>query len=49
MEKILLTGGTGFIGSNLLNKISDFYKVVLITRKKLLQKNFIKKYNFIKF
>ena len=43
MEKILLTGGTGFIGSNLLNKISDFYKVVVITRKKPVAKKFYKK------
>ena len=43
MEKILLTGGTGFIGSNLLNKISDFYKVVVITRRKTIAKKFYKK------
>ena len=46
--KILLTGGTGFIGSNLLNKIG-FLQSCLITRKKTVAKKFYKKYNFINF
>ena len=31
---ILLTGATGFIGSNILNKIKDNTKVYLILRNK---------------
>ena len=33
MEKILLTGATGFIGTNLLNKLSKENKVFILVRK----------------
>ena len=32
MENILLTGGTGFLGSNLLKRIIDKYNVILLKR-----------------
>lgn len=36
---ILITGGTGFIGSNIANNLCKFYKIFLVTRKKLKNKN----------
>ena len=33
MEKILLTGATGFIGTNLLNKLCKENKVFILVRK----------------
>ncbi len=48
---ILLTGATGFIGSNILNKIKNKNKVYLILRNKKTNKIFknknIKIINFI--
>ena len=43
MEKILLTGATGFIGSNILNEISKNNKVFIIVRGKLVKKQIRKK------
>ncbi len=44
MHKILLTGSSGFIGSNILNSFSDNYKFYILVRKKPL-KSFLKKKN----
>ena len=40
MKKILLTGATGFIGSNILKELSKKYKVYCVVRskKKILKK-----------
>ena len=46
MKKILLTGSTGFIGSELLKNLSKNYKIYITLRKKT-KKNFIHK-NIIK-
>ncbi|MDA9744572.1 NAD-dependent epimerase/dehydratase family protein [Candidatus Pelagibacter sp.] len=46
MKKILLTGSTGFIGSELLKNLSKNYKIYVTLRKKT-KKNFIHK-NIIK-
>ena len=43
MYKILLTGSSGFIGSNILNSLSEKYKFYLVVRKKLPKKILIKK------
>lgn len=43
MYKILLTGSSGFIGSNILNSFSEKYKFYLVVRKKLPKKILIKK------
>ena len=42
MKKILLTGGTGFIGSNILDEIVKYFEVTILIRKKILKKK--KKY-----
>ena len=34
MKNILLTGGTGFIGSNIINYFSKNYKIIALVRKK---------------
>ena len=34
MKKILLTGATGFIGSNILNELSKEFKITILIRKK---------------
>ena len=34
MKNILLTGGTGFIGSNIINYFSKKYKIIALVRKK---------------
>jgi nucleoside-diphosphate-sugar epimerase len=38
MKKILLTGGTGFIGSNILNEISNHFEVTILIRNKKIKK-----------
>ena len=43
MYKILLTGSTGFIGSNILNNFSEKYKFYIVVRKKISKKISIKK------
>ena len=43
MHKILLTGSTGFIGSNILNNFSEEYKFYIVVRKKISKKISIKK------
>ena len=43
MKKILLTGATGFLGSELLKSFALQYDVYIITRHKSLNKNFPKK------
>ncbi|BBE30217.1 CDP-abequose synthase [Tepiditoga spiralis] len=47
MEKILITGGFGFIGKNLIEYLSKQYKIVVID--KYVDEQFIKKYNEIKY
>ena len=50
MQKILLTGSSGFIGSNIVQILSKKYKIYLIVRKKTLKRfNKNKNINFIKF
>ena len=39
MKSILLTGGTGFIGSYLIYELAKKYKVFTIVRKKKIYKN----------
>ena len=43
MYKILLTGSTGFIGSNILDSFSEEYKFYIVVRKKISKKISIKK------
>ena len=43
MINILLTGSSGFIGSNLLQEISKFHKIYITVRKKPTKKLFYKK------
>ncbi len=43
MINILLTGSSGFIGSNLLQEISKFHKIYITVRKKPTKKFFYKK------
>ena len=43
MYKILLTGSSGFIGSNILSSFSEKYKFYIVVRKKIPQKKLIKK------
>ena len=43
MYKILLTGSSGFIGSNILSSFSEKYKFYIIVRKKIPKKKLIKK------
>ncbi len=50
MQKILLTGSSGFIGSNIVQILSKKYKIYLIVRKKSLERfNKNKNIKFIKF
>jgi len=44
--KILLTGSSGFIGSNILNSFSEEYKFYIIVRKKIPKKMNIEVINF---
>tara|TARA_B100000787_G_C16191055_1_gene297534 strand:+ start:193 stop:1068 length:876 start_codon:yes stop_codon:yes gene_type:complete len=44
MNNILITGSTGFLGSNLLDNLYNKNKIFLIVRKKNQKKNIIKKY-----
>ena len=44
MNNILITGSTGFVGSNLLNNFYNGNKIYLIIRKRNQVKNLIKKY-----
>ena len=44
MNNILITGSTGFVGSNLLNNLYNDNKIYLIIRKKKQIKNLVKKY-----
>jgi len=44
MNNILITGSTGFVGSNLLNNLYNGNKIYLIIRKRNQVKNLIKKY-----
>ena len=46
MKKILLTGATGFIGSNILNELSKEFKITILIRKKKIINNEIKKIYF---
>ena len=48
MRKILITGSTGFIGSNLLKDLYYKHKVFIILRKKLKTADDIKKYKNVK-
>ena len=41
--KILLTGSSGFIGSNILSSFSEKYKFYIVVRKKIPKKKLIKK------
>ena len=43
MYKILLTGSSGFIGSNILRSFSEKYKFYVVVRKKIPKKKLIKK------
>ena len=47
MKKILITGSTGFIGSNIFLNIKNNFKIYLLLRRKLRKKkiNFIKNQN----
>ena len=47
MKKILLTGGTGFIGSNILDEIVKYFEVTILIRKKKLKKK--KNINYLYF
>ena len=47
MNSILITGSTGFVGSNLLDNLYEENKIYLILRKKNQVKNLIKKYKNI--
>ena len=47
MKKILLTGGTGFIGSNILDEIVKYFAVTILIRKKILKKR--KNINYLYF
>ena len=49
MINILLTGSSGFIGSNLLKEISKSHKVYITVRKKPTQNFLQEKYNFYLF
>jgi NAD dependent epimerase/dehydratase family. len=46
MKKILLTGGTGFLGTNILNQLSKKFKFTILIRnkKKIINKNVRKLY-----
>ena len=33
-KKILITGATGFVGSNILQKLNNNYKIFIIVRNK---------------
>ena len=48
MKKILLTGGTGFIGSNILREIVKYFEVTILIRNKKF-KNIDKKINYLYF
>tara|TARA_B100001059_G_C17770167_1_gene547928 strand:+ start:474 stop:1328 length:855 start_codon:yes stop_codon:yes gene_type:complete len=43
MKKILLTGATGFIGSEILKNLSQKYKIFIIIRKKKIEKKLLNK------
>ena len=50
MFKILLTGATGFVGSNILKELSKYNQIFILIRKKPTQKKFIhKNIIFVKF
>jgi len=50
MFKILLTGATGFVGSNILKELSQYNKIFILIRKKPSQKKFFhKNIIFVKF
>ncbi len=50
MNKILLTGATGFVGSNILKELSQYNQIFILIRKKPVQKKFIhKNIIFVKF
>jgi nucleoside-diphosphate-sugar epimerase len=50
MYKILLTGATGFVGSNILKELSQNNQIFILIRKKPVQKKFIhKNIFFVKF
>ena len=38
MKKILLTGGTGFVGSNILDEIIKHFEVTILIRNKKIKK-----------
>tara|TARA_B110001454_G_C12720728_1_gene434574 strand:- start:3700 stop:4611 length:912 start_codon:yes stop_codon:yes gene_type:complete len=43
MEKILITGSTGFIGTNLIRKLKSNFKIIGISNKSKMEGNHIKK------
>lgn len=47
MKNILLTGATGFVGSNLVNNLSKNHKVYVTIRSKIYKKKMIKNSNII--
>ena len=50
MFKILLTGATGFVGSNILKELSKYNQIFILIRKKPTQKKFFhKNIIFVKF
>ena len=38
MFKILLTGATGFVGSNILKELSKYNKIIILIKKKYKKK-----------
>ncbi len=38
MKKVLLTGGTGFVGSNILKELSKSYQIYNLVRSKNIKK-----------
>ena len=49
MKKVLITGGTGFLGSNLTKKLYKDYNVTSVSRKKILKKKLISKVDYLFF
>ena len=42
-KKILIFGGSGFLGRNLINRLDEFdYEIIVFSQKKFLEKNFFK-------
>ncbi|MDA9684762.1 NAD-dependent epimerase/dehydratase family protein [Candidatus Pelagibacter bacterium] len=49
MKKVLITGGTGFLGSHLIRNLYKEYKVTSISRKKILKQKLITKVKYLFF